>query len=191
MTPFMDGTVLRTLPYLPHNVSHGGSGQCLHHNSLPWMQSDRRSPFPCPTQLLLLEDFGHQSWSSFLLSCGSHSKPISSENIHQICRDLSRMHCGHRDIQTCPNTNSTLGGYTQVTPSKLTQEMCSVYPKAVSPCDPTLLQPLLMEAVSDMLAVSSVSQSSKWSPPVFTSDPRVGLPLVTSTVGTAGCRITE
>jgi hypothetical protein len=64
--------------------------------------------------------------------------------------------------------------------------------QTVSPCDPTLLQLLLMEAVSDMLAVSSVSQSSKWSPPMFMSDPSVGLPLVTSTVGTTGCRtITE
>jgi hypothetical protein len=84
------------------------------------------------------------------------------------------------------------GGCSPMRPSKLKQNMRSVDPKTASPCDPILLQPLLMEAVSDMLAVSSVSQSSKWSPPTFKSDPGVGLPLVTSTVGTTGCRtITE
>jgi hypothetical protein len=44
-----------------------------------------------------------------------------------------------------------------------------------------LLQPLLTDAVSDILAVSSVSQSS------MCSTPGVGLPLVIATVGNTGC----
>jgi hypothetical protein len=52
---------------------------------------------------------------------------------------------------------------------------------ALLPCEPMLLQPLLTDAVSDILAVSSVSQSS------MCSTPCVGLPLVTATVGITEC----
>lgn len=66
-------------------------------------------------------------------------------------------------------------------PTKLLILSTHSHTTALLPCEPTLLQPLLMDAVSDILAVSSVSQSS------MCSTTGVGLPLVIATVGSTGC----